>query len=85
MDKVNDTAPEAEAVLLDIYRRMPLAQKWQRLGEMYRTAKSLHAAGVRLRHPAATDQEVLEDWIAVTLGESALRTIKERSLGGERG
>ena len=47
MAGLNDTSPEAEQVLSDIYRKMPFARKWLLMGEIFQTAKTLHAAGVR--------------------------------------
>ncbi len=66
---ISDTSPEAERVLIDIYRRMPFARKWQNLRDAFRTARILHAAGVRLRNPAATDRDIQEEWLAKRLGD----------------
>ena len=84
MARPNDTSPEAERVLIDIYRKMSVSQKWRRLGQIYRTAKILHATGVRSRKPGASAQEIRDDWVAVTLGESVLQTLKESGRGGGR-
>ena len=65
---ISDTSPEAERVLREVYRRMPLARKWLLLGEMYQDGCALHAAGVRLRHPSATAHEIRQHWMAVTCG-----------------
>ena len=35
---------------------------------MYRDGRALHAAGVRLRHPSATPDEIRRHWMAVTCG-----------------
>jgi hypothetical protein len=65
---VNDTSPEAERVLTDVYRRMPAWRKWQILGEMYADARAMHAAGIRARNPQATDRDVLTAWLRTNLG-----------------
>lgn len=65
---MTDTSPEAERVLNDVYRRMSPGQKWLRLGQLYREARLLHAAGVRLRNPSATPRDVVEDWMALQFG-----------------
>jgi hypothetical protein len=68
MAGMSDTSPEAEKVLIEVYRRMPPAQKWLQLGQMYDDARALHAAGVRLRNPGATARDVQADWLRVNLG-----------------
>ncbi len=68
MAGISDTSPEAARVLRDVYRRMPPAKKWLLLGEMYQDGRALHAAGVRLRCPAATPAEIRQHWLAVTVG-----------------
>jgi hypothetical protein len=73
----SDTSPEAEHVLTEIYRNMSIGQKWLLLGKAYRTAKTLHAAGVRWRNPAASEREIHEDWLAVTLGDVLLKAIRD--------
>ncbi len=65
---MNDTAAEAEQVLLGIYQRMSVPDKWRQWLSSCRTAKRLHAAGVLLRNPRACQPEIHRDWIAVTLG-----------------
>jgi hypothetical protein len=73
----NDTTKDAESVLADVYRHMPVEQKWRRLGDLYRTARLLHEAGFRLRDPAATDREVVQDWLSVTLEPELLQRVRE--------
>jgi hypothetical protein len=68
MTRLTDTSPEAERVLLDVYRRMSPGQKWLQLGQMFRDARALHAAGMRLRNPAVTPEEIHRDWLVVNLG-----------------
>lgn len=67
-DEADDTSPEARRVLIECYRRMPAARKWARLASAYSFAKTLHATGVRLRNPAATDEDVRCHWVAITIG-----------------
>jgi hypothetical protein len=66
--RLSDTAPEAERVLIDVYRRMPFERKWKIIGDTFRTARMLHASGVRLREPGATDRDVLDAWLQERLG-----------------
>jgi hypothetical protein len=68
MTKLSDTSPEAESVLISVYRRLSLGQKWLQLADAYRTARVLHAAGLRHRRPEVGPREILADWLAVQLG-----------------
>jgi hypothetical protein len=83
VNSLNDTSPEADRVLTKIYQKMPIGEKWRRLGELYRTARILHATGFRLRRPLATSSEIHNDWLALTLGESMVKMLKE-GAGGSR-
>ena len=64
----SDTSPEAERVLVAAYRAMSPARKWALADDAYRLMRWLHAAGVRLRDPAASERRVREDWLIVQLG-----------------
>src|SRR5438094_8660884 len=65
---ISDTSPEALRVLIDCYRRMPIERKWRVMLDSYRTARTLHEAGFRLRQPVATAQQVQADWRKLALG-----------------
>jgi hypothetical protein len=54
----SDTSPEAERILIEAYRRMPPWEKVRRVSEMTRACVELALAGIRARHPGATEQEV---------------------------
>lgn len=64
----NDTSPEAEAVLIEVFRRLTPATKWRQLGQMYRDARALHAMGMRYFNPTISPREITEAWIETTLG-----------------
>jgi hypothetical protein len=74
----DDTTPEAKAVLIDVYRRMSIADKWRLLDSMFKTARSLAAAGFRLRHPHATDEEVRRAYVETVLDPALLKLIREQ-------
>jgi hypothetical protein len=63
----NDTSPDIDQMQIEIYRRMTPGRKWQLLGDMYRMARRLHAAGVRMDNPQASDDEILTAWFKSTL------------------
>jgi hypothetical protein len=76
---LDDTSPEARSVLDNVYRRMSPARKWFLLGDLYRMGRNLHAAGVRLRDPDASDFAIRDDWIA-----THLRCVSSRESPGTR-
>lgn len=81
MAGLNDTHPEAEQILREVYRRMPFATKLRLMGDLYHTARLLHAAGVRSRNPNATEEMIREEWRTLSLGEELARKVKEARHG----
>ncbi len=73
---LNDTSPEVEQMQLEIYRQMTPGRKWQLLDDMYRMARQLHAAGVRMENPHATDAEILTAWFKATLEQSLFEEVQ---------
>ncbi len=67
----SDISPEADRVWTEVHRQMSPGRKWLLLGDAFRTARLLHAAGFRQRHPTATAAEVDRDWLAVQLRQPA--------------
>ncbi len=57
-DAVNDTSPEAEAVLIEGIRRMTPAEKIAMVRSLTRRVISTARSGVVRRHPDASDREV---------------------------
>ncbi len=64
-----DTTLEAEAVRIEIYRRMSPGQKLALVEEANRTARALALAGLRRRHPNAGEAELFRRLMDLTLGE----------------
>ena len=64
---LSDTPPEVKRVLVEIYRQMPPARKWELMGEIFHTGKTLHAAGYRRDHPNASADELQSAWLAITV------------------
>lgn len=81
---LNDTAPEAERVLIDIYRKMSFDDKWRQIAGLYRTAKLLHEAGFRQRRPDASAAELLDDWMELTIEPELLQMLRESRHGSVR-
>ena len=74
---LNDTHPEAEQVLREAYRKMPFAAKLRQMGDLYHTARMLHAAGVRNRNPEATEEMIQEQWRILSLGTELAQRVRE--------
>jgi hypothetical protein len=70
MQLLSDTSPEAQRVLIEVYRQMPAARKWQLMGETFHTGKTLHAAGYKHDHPDASPDELQSAWLATTLKQN---------------
>jgi hypothetical protein len=65
---LSDTSPDVERVMIEGYRRMPAAQKAAVTALASAAARTLHAAGHRLRNPHAPPGSVHREWAAITLG-----------------
>ena len=74
---MNDTSQEAEQVLVEICRNMSIEDKWRRLQSLYRTGRTLHEMGFRLRHPNATHEDVVDDWMKLTLEPNVYCQVRE--------
>jgi hypothetical protein len=59
---MTDTSADADRVLLEIFRRMSPAEKWLQLGALYRCGRMLAEAGARRQNPAASADDVMNDW-----------------------
>ena len=66
--KKTDTTPEARRVQYDIIRRMSLGRKLELVFDMYDTGRLLALAGLRMRHPHATEEELKRLWVRRHLG-----------------
>jgi hypothetical protein len=76
----SDTSPEARRVLYDLYRRMPLGRRLELVFDMCDTGRLLAIAGLRMRHPDATQEELKRLWARQHLGQELF----ERVYGGEK-
>jgi hypothetical protein len=53
----SDTSLDAERLQVEIWRRMSPVEKVRVLTDITRAVQELTLAGIRLRHPGATDRE----------------------------
>jgi hypothetical protein len=64
-----DTTPEAEAVLIDLYRRMPPWRKLELVDDAIRTSRQLAMMGLRSRHPDEPIEKLRRRLLGLVLGE----------------
>ena len=69
--RFEDTSPEAEAVLIALYRKMSPEKKMRQVGALNRTVKQLALSRLREEDPEATD-EVLKLRLAALWLDPAL-------------
>jgi len=71
----SDTSPEARRVQYDLYRRMSPARKFQLIFDTYEMGKQLAMAGLRMRHPEATKEELWRLWAQQHLGRDLFEEV----------
>ena len=70
-----DTSPEAERRQIEIWRAMSTAEKGQLVSRMTIAVQQLALAGIRDRHPDASEREVFLRLAEFTLGPTLVRTV----------
>jgi hypothetical protein len=63
-----DTSPEAERVLIELLRQTPRWRRLQLADQMSLTVRNLCLAGLRRRHPEATEAEIRRRFADLYLG-----------------
>ena len=63
-----DTTAEAERILIERWRRMTPLEKARSVTEVSRAVQELSLAGLRMRHPGASEREGLLRLAALKLG-----------------
>ena len=63
-----DTDADAEAVQLEVYRRMTPAQRVMMAAQMSEDVRTLAIAGIRRRHPAYSIDDATNAYLGLTLG-----------------
>ena len=53
-----DTSPEAEEILFSLLREAPAWKKWQQMAALNHSARLLALAGLRRRHPHASEEDL---------------------------
>ncbi len=68
-----DTHPEIEKIQLDFYRGLPAWKKLERVEDGNRTTRLFALAGLRARHPEASDAEIQRRLMDLLLGPETAR------------
>jgi hypothetical protein len=72
---VNDTSRDAQEVVDRRWVSMSFAERAQRLRELTRAVNQVALAGLRLRHPGASDRELLLELAKLRLGEDLVERV----------
>ena len=65
----SDTHPEAEEIVLSIYRRMPVWRKVELVDDAIRTSRLLAMIGLRSRHPGEPLSKLRRRLAGLVLGD----------------
>jgi len=82
--KNSDTSAEARRVVCELYRKMTPARKFELISQAYEFGRSLAMAGIRLRHPEATDEQVRQLWARQHLGSELYEQAYGSKNNGQR-
>ena len=63
-----DTSPESEKILIELLRRTPIWRRMQLADQMSAAARQMSMAGLRLRYPTASEQELRRRFADLHLG-----------------
>ena len=66
----SDTSPVVERLLLALWRRMSPTEKAKTVGRVSRNVRELSLAGIRHRHPDASERECCLRYAVLTLGRT---------------
>lgn len=72
---LTDTAPEVERLQIDLLRAMPPGRKLLLAADISAAVKALALAGVRVRHPRASESEIRRRLATLLLGEELARKV----------
>jgi len=70
-----DTSKDAHRVQMEIYRRMPLERKLRLVFDMCAMGRMLVKAGLRIRYPQASEEEIHRLWARQHLGDELFEKV----------
>lgn len=74
-DNQSDTRPEVLRVQCEIYRRMAACEKLELVFDTYRTGRLRALAGIRMRNPDASQEDLQRLWARQHLGEELFESV----------
>jgi hypothetical protein len=72
---LSDTDPEVERILIEMARATPAWKKFAQVAETTETCRVFAIAGIRSRHPDATDEEIKCRLAAIILGPELAKKV----------
>jgi hypothetical protein len=77
-DAMKDEISRANLTPLDqLFVDMTMQQKWLLMGHIYSEVRRVHADYFRWRNPDATDEDIVNDWMAFTLEPEHYKEVQE--------
>ncbi len=70
-----DTSPEAEKLVIELYRKMSPTEKLMRVFSAYKMGQELAIAGLKMRYPKATEDELEWLWKRQHLGTALFEEV----------
>lgn len=67
--EISDTSPQAKEIVNRLYRQMPEGEKLLRVFYAFQTGRALALAGLAMRHPQATEEQLKLLWKRQYLGD----------------
>ena len=77
-----DTPPDVVRVHYEICRRVPIGRKLELAFDMYDTGRLLAMAGLRMRHPDASEEQLQRLWARQHLGSELFERVYGSAQGG---
>lgn len=74
-NKLTDTSADAEAVLTALLRNAPAWRKFKMVGDLNATVRQFAVAGIRQRHPDASEKVVMRHLADILLGDELAATV----------
>lgn len=86
MPELSDTSPEAEQLQLqlELYRGRTPGEKLALVLDLVDAAETFARAGLRLRHPGASEEEITLRLAALKYGRELVHAVYGRDLDAER-